>query len=199
MSGGAHKSLAEALAAAQATMPAAPFDRENPHFRSRYASMASVTATLRQHASPHGLSWRQSIEPRDDGTIVCRTTIAWGAETWESLSAGFIPVKRDPQGVASAVTYARRIGLATAFGLSAAEDDDGNAASRGDAGGKPAGGCLSGAAYDSHCAAIDAATTRDALVAARNAAMRACADAGDADARAALDARARARKEAIRA
>jgi hypothetical protein len=50
----------------------------------------------------------------------------------EEKSAGcvFMPAtKRDAQGFGSALTYARRYGLQTAFGL-ATEDDDGNAAVR---------------------------------------------------------------------
>jgi enamine deaminase RidA (YjgF/YER057c/UK114 family) len=40
------------------------------------------------------------------------------------------PVKEDPQGYASATTYARRISLAAMVGVVADEDDDGNAASQ---------------------------------------------------------------------
>jgi hypothetical protein len=53
-----------------------------------------------------------------------------GHESGEERSLGklFVPAnKKDAQGFGSALTYARRYGLMTAFGVPA-EDDDGNAA-----------------------------------------------------------------------
>ena len=42
------------------------------------------------------------------------------------------PTKRDPQGQGSAITYAKRYQLASAFGISSDIDDDGNAGTFGD-------------------------------------------------------------------
>lgn len=43
------------------------------------------------------------------------------------------PTKRDPQGYGSAITYAKRYQLASAFGISSDIDDDGNAGTFGEA------------------------------------------------------------------
>ena len=48
---------------------------------------------------------------------------------WISEALVMRPVKDDPQGVGSCITYARRYALAAIAGV-APEDDDGNAASR---------------------------------------------------------------------
>ena len=40
-----------------------------------------------------------------------------------------IPVKKDPQGIGSCITYAKRYSLAAFFGVQTCDDDDGDAAS----------------------------------------------------------------------
>src|SRR5699024_12579271 len=40
------------------------------------------------------------------------------------------PVKNDPQGIGSGVTYARRYTLSSVFNIASEEDDDGNSASQ---------------------------------------------------------------------
>ena len=76
----------------------------------------------------HGLWYRQQAHDKPDGA--CIETI-YMHESGEEMSAGLTFVKADKQnaqGFGSAMTYARRYSLQTAFGLDA-EDDDGHAAS----------------------------------------------------------------------
>ncbi len=49
---------------------------------------------------------------------------------WMRTRLGLIPVKDDPQGAGSAITYGRRYTLLGMCGVAPEEDDDGNAASR---------------------------------------------------------------------
>jgi len=103
-------------------------NKKNPAFKSNYADLSAVLAAIAPIAE-HGL-WFRQVPVQIDGGIGIETFYVHvsGAE----LSAGVTPVpvnKNDAQGLGSAMTYGRRYGLMTAFGLSA-DDDDGNAAAR---------------------------------------------------------------------
>jgi len=119
--------LAKALAAAQAEIGTASKDRENPHFRSRYATLASVQDACRAALSRHGLSVVQL--PGGEGQRVEMTTVLMHSSgQWISCSGVYIAAKGDPQSVGSCITYARRQQLAAVVGV-APDDDDANAAS----------------------------------------------------------------------
>jgi hypothetical protein len=114
----------KALSKAQSKMKGAVKDSTNPHFRSRYADLESVIDALKAPFAECGLSYFQSVS--EDGQRLI-TTIAH--ESGEAIS-GSVPLiigKQDMQGVGSAITYARRYGLAALAGVSQT-DDDGNAA-----------------------------------------------------------------------
>lgn len=126
--------LAAALSKAQSQMSNARKDSENPHFRSKYADLASVREACMGPLTANGLSVLQS--PR-------LTTIgdAWIAEVETTLmhtSGQFISdtiavpmAKSDPQGFVSAVTYLRRTALSAFSGIAPADDDGNDAASSG--------------------------------------------------------------------
>jgi hypothetical protein len=117
--------LAEALAKAQAEMEGAVKDATNPHFRSKYADLASIRDACRPLAK-YGIAHLQPT--RAEGPHVTVTTLLlhssgeWIAEDL-TLTAG----QNTPQAVGSAITYGRRYGLAAMVGI-APEDDDGEAA-----------------------------------------------------------------------
>lgn len=120
-------SLASAMAAAFAEIEGATKSAKNPHFKSKYADITAVIEAVKPALINHGLFFTQHCEPSEGGVTV---------ETWlrhaggEELSLGklFVPAnKKDAQGFGSALTYARRYALVTAFGVPT-EDDDGNAA-----------------------------------------------------------------------
>lgn len=118
--------LAAALAKAQAAIRGAAKDSENPHFRSRYADLASIWDACRDALAANGLAIVQC--PAFDGKLVNVTT--WLLHTSDQfirsmLSA--VPMKPDAQGVGSTITYLRRYALASMAGV-APDDDDGEAA-----------------------------------------------------------------------
>ncbi len=93
----------------------------------KYADLGSVIEAIKPSLIEHGLFFTQHPLPSPDG-ITVETMLHH--ESGESISLGslYVPAnKRDPQGFGSALTYARRYGLQTAFGVPT-EDDDGNAA-----------------------------------------------------------------------
>ena len=122
-----HKSLAAALAAAQAEMSHARLDGVNPHFRSRFATLASVIDATRPALSKHGIAVVQ-LPGYSEGRVTVTTRLMWGDESVE-CTAETRPKKDDPQAMGSAVTYLRRYSLAAICGIAAEDDDDGNHAS----------------------------------------------------------------------
>jgi ERF superfamily len=120
--------LAAALAKAQGMMRAASKDSTNPHFKSKFADLASVWEAIREPLSTNGLAVVQlpSTEPNGGATI---TTVLLHT-SGQSLSAKLtMPVAQaTPQGFGSALTYCRRYALCAVVGVVADEDDDANAA-----------------------------------------------------------------------
>jgi hypothetical protein len=122
--------LSGALVKALAEIGGATKDKINPAFKSKYADLGSVVEAIKPILARHGLAFTQATEPSEGGVIV--ETLLWHEGTSEPRALGklFVPAnKQDAQGFGSALTYARRYGLMTAFGVPA-EDDDGNAAAR---------------------------------------------------------------------
>lgn len=122
------KELAAALAKAQAEIKGAAKTGENPHFRSRYADLASTWDACRDALTKHGLSIVQSPGGDDPEIVRMTTRLLHESGEWIEDTLAMRPVKSDPQGIGSATTYARRYALAAMAGV-APEDDDGNAAS----------------------------------------------------------------------
>lgn len=123
--------LAKALAAAQGEMTAASKDATNPHFKSRYATLASVWDAIRGPLSRNGLSVSQVLETPENGPgVIVRTLLIHSSGQWIS-SRYVMPIadKLTPQAVGSAITYARRYALSAIVGIAPDDDDDGNAAS----------------------------------------------------------------------
>lgn len=119
-------SIVSALASALPELESAKKNKANPAFKSKYADLAAVIEAL-EPIRKHGLWYLQRAIENADGAQIETIYIHTSGET---LSAGttFMPAtKKDAQGFGSALSYCRRYGLQTAFGL-ATEDDDGNAA-----------------------------------------------------------------------
>lgn len=118
-----HASMAKAFAAIEG----ATKDTNNPFFKTKYADLSSVVAAIKPALVANDLFFTQASHERDGG--VCVETFVHHADGG-SMSFGslFVPAsKNDAQAYGSAMTYARRYSLQTAFGV-CPEDDDGNAA-----------------------------------------------------------------------
>ena len=122
--------LAAALAKAQARITTAKKDRENPFFKSSYATLASVWDACRHPLADNGLAVVQTTEIGADSVVILVTRLIH--ESGEEVVSHYpvVPTKNDPQGYGSALTYARRYCLSAMVGV-APEDDDGNEASQG--------------------------------------------------------------------
>jgi hypothetical protein len=113
-----------ALVAIQAELEAVAIDSNNPHFKSRYASLSSVIDTARPVCTKHGVAILQF--PRTDGDMVGVTTrLIHTSGQWVAGSASVRLTKGGPQDVGSIVTYMRRYTLTAMLCLSQDDDDDG--------------------------------------------------------------------------
>jgi hypothetical protein len=122
-----HPNLAAAMTAAFAEIEGATKAATNPHFKSKYADLTSIIEAIKPALIKHGLFFTQRCQPSEDGVSV-ETVLHHSSGEKEPLGTLYVPAnKRDAQGFGSALTYARRYALQTAFGVPT-EDDDGNAA-----------------------------------------------------------------------
>ena len=120
--------LAAALSKAQSAMTGAKKDSVNPHFKSRYADLASIWDACREPLTKNGLSVIQ-MPGKDETGYYVETLLAHSSGEFVSCKLHISPVKDDPQGLGSSITYARKYGLAAIAGISADDsDDDGEAA-----------------------------------------------------------------------
>lgn len=119
--------IAAAIVGAQADMPRVPKSAENPFFKSRYADLAGIIETAQPILAAHGLGVVQSADCDGDVAAV-ETMLLHTSGEWISSRTVLKPVKPDPQGMGSAITYARRYAYMAIVGM-ASDDDDGNAAS----------------------------------------------------------------------
>ena len=124
--------LAEALLRIQSNMNPALKDGTNPFTNSTYATLNSVMATCRDLLFAEGILLTQLMVPAPvelgTGHIGLETKFIH-VESGQWLSSlAVIPLpKNDPQGMGSAITYARRYALTAMLGM-VTEDDDGESA-----------------------------------------------------------------------
>ncbi len=130
-----HKNVFSALSIAQSAMKKVEKASQNAAYKkpdgkySRYADLSSVVDAVRTALSSNGLAYyHQVVEFR--GELAMRTIIAHGASGTEIFcDVPMIVSVNSMQGMKSATTYAKRIGLESLTGVAPEdEDDDGNAA-----------------------------------------------------------------------
>jgi hypothetical protein len=124
-----HKNIYMALCAAQAGMGKVVKGATNPAFKSKYADLSDVVSVAIPALTEQGIAMFHMMV-RDEQGAVMRTMLVHGAsETSISCDVPLIVNKNDMQGMKSATTYAKRIGLESLTGI-APEDEDGNAAAK---------------------------------------------------------------------
>jgi len=99
----------------------------NPFFKSKYADLSEVWEAIREPLTSNGLSIIQAPESIN-GEVKLVTLLLHTSGQYIETELTLKPVKADPQGMGSAITYGRRYALQSIIGL-APEDDDGNSAS----------------------------------------------------------------------
>ena len=117
--------LAAALAKAQAEMKNAKLNKQNPHFKSRYADLAEIRDTVTPALSKNNIAVVHGTDAAESGIHVVTRLIHSSGQWIESR----FPIAYDkPQTMGSAITYGRRYNLSAITNISADDDDDANAA-----------------------------------------------------------------------
>lgn len=122
------KELFLALSKAQGEVENAKKVSNNPHFKSKYADLATIWDVIRGPLTENGLSVLQLPCEAPAGQVGLVTHI--GHSSGQSISEKFFVGLKDPnnpQQVGSALTYMKRYTLLGVAGI-ASEDDDGEAA-----------------------------------------------------------------------
>lgn len=103
-------------------------DATNPFLKNKYASLTNILDAIQIPLTESGLAFAQF--PTGENGL---TTILMHAESGEYLMSDYTmsPVKNDPQGKGSVITYQRRYALGAVLGLNIEDDDDGHASSGG--------------------------------------------------------------------
>lgn len=123
--------LAGAMVRVQQALKPAAKDGQNNFTNSRYASLQSVMETCREALLANGIWLTQLPVQVDNGNLglVSKIVHAESGQWQSSLLVMPLP-KGDPQGYGSAMTYARRYGLAALIGIVTEHDDDGEGSCR---------------------------------------------------------------------
>ena len=115
-----------ALIKAQGDFAPAVKAKVNPHFKSKYVPLDAVLDAISEPLRANGIAIVQQTDIQDARTVLVTRLVHESGE-WIAGRYPVHPVKADPQGEGSALTYARRYALMALVGI-APEDDDGNAA-----------------------------------------------------------------------
>ena len=122
------KELATALCKAQSEMSGAKKKAANPFFKSKYANLEEIINCAKDALSDNGLSISQ-FPVTGEVTAGVTTLLMHSSGQWIEDTLLLKCAKQDPQGMGSAITYARRYAYQSILGIPS-EDDDGNLVSK---------------------------------------------------------------------
>lgn len=118
--------ICDALSKAQGQFKAAKKESINPHFKSKYADLASVWDAVREPLAVNGLTVLQDVTTGEKSVSIS-TRVAHKSGQWIEFGPLSVPLsKNDAHGVGSAISYSKRYSLSSALGIASDEDDDGN-------------------------------------------------------------------------
>jgi len=125
-----HKNIYGALCAAQAEFGKVQKGSTNPAFKSRYADLADVAGVVIPTLSAHGVAVLHYMVGEGDAMAMRTEFVHATSESRVSCDVPLIVDRNNMQGMKSATTYAKRIGLESLSGVAPDTDDDGNAAAK---------------------------------------------------------------------
>jgi transposase len=125
-----HKNIYSALCAAQAEFGKVQKGSTNPAFKSRYADLADVAGVVIPTLSAHGVAVLHYMTGEGDQMAMRTEFVHAASESRVACDVPLIVDRNNMQGMKSATTYAKRIGLESLSGVAPDTDDDGNAAAK---------------------------------------------------------------------
>jgi hypothetical protein len=128
--------LMTALAKAQGEIPDIERNRTvqvtprsgGPGYSFKYATLSAILAAIKAPLAKHGLARTQILSHDSEGGYYVLTTTLHHGNQYISSMVPLIAEGATNQQFGSALTYMKRYALAAMLGISADEDDDGNAA-----------------------------------------------------------------------
>lgn len=119
--------LAAALVKAQMVLKNPHFDSVNPHFKSKFASLAAVREAVVPVFSACGIAITQWPVATENGFAGCITRLDHTSGEWME-ERFLLPVERgNAHGYVSCVTYTKRVSMQSVAAVVGDVDDDGNA------------------------------------------------------------------------
>ena len=125
-----------AFVKAQSAFDPFSFDKENPHYHSRYASLGTILKATVPALNKNGIAVTTRTRISSE-QIVVETFLVHKGKAFVRAEWPAGKVNTPPQQLGSALTYARRYTLQSVLGVAAEDDDDGNATTRTPAPKKP--------------------------------------------------------------
>jgi len=121
--------IAAALSKAQGEMKNAIYNKVNPHFKSKFADLASIRDAAVPTLAAHGIAVLQptDIDP-ETGRLAVETVLIHTSGQFISGNYPVITDKAGPQALGAAMTYAKRQSLSALICISGEDDDDGEGA-----------------------------------------------------------------------
>lgn len=113
------------LVKAQSEMGSPKFDKTNPHFKTKYASLGEMYRAAKPALNAHALLLSQPVRSYE---VVTRITHTSGQ--WVQSSVPIITARPGSQDFGSGLTYAKRQGLCSLLAIAGEEDDDGESQAR---------------------------------------------------------------------
>lgn len=102
------------------------YDAKNPHFKNRFASLEKTLTSINSKLHEQGLVLMQF--PAGDQLI---SRLEHTSGQWMMSAYNISAIKKDPQQMGSAITYARRYCAQAIVGICGGEDDDAESATHG--------------------------------------------------------------------
>lgn len=124
--------VAKALAAAQLEMKPAKKSGFNPHFKSHFPTLGDVSEACLTALNKNGIAVAQTTGHDGEGHLCLWTSLLHSSGQWIASIYPVVSQQNTPQGIGSALSYARRYSLAGIAGV-VTEDNDAEGAMNHDA------------------------------------------------------------------
>jgi ERF superfamily protein len=115
--------LIKALTKAQGQFTKAVYDKTNPHFKSKYASLDAVHEAIKGPMAANGLAVSHLLSYKD-GMILMETTLFHTSAEWIACEMPILVEKSTPQQLGSLLSYYRRYSLCCLLAIPVGEEDD---------------------------------------------------------------------------
>lgn len=123
--------LDAALAKAQGEYPQIGYNKENPYFKSGYATLDHIMVRIRPILAKNGISMIQQRRYSEDGEMMLHTILKHSSGQWIESRSRVLPPKNDMQTLGSTLSYLKRYDAMALLGVTVSEDpsdDDGEVA-----------------------------------------------------------------------